>query len=169
MRVAETALHSYRQQDRAAGNKAALLLQAVKLLSLLSKCAMPNGGDVSALFEEHMRNAANRRYRTLKSEMQPTVLGEALHALPHSPVQQQLGTGLPRHLCWPDHSSCADKALLPTSKLQLSDALSLSDSRRIMNLYQASQCQSCLALIPTTPHQQQQTQYPGMSFGHFLL
>ncbi len=75
MRVAETALHSYRSQDKAAGNKAALLLQAVKLLSLLSKCAMPNGGDVSALFEEHMRNAANRRYRTLKAEMQPPVLG----------------------------------------------------------------------------------------------
>ena len=76
MRVAETALHSYRSQDRAAGDKAALLLQAVKLLSLLSKCAMPNGGDVSALFEEHMRNAANRRYRVLKSELQPPSLGD---------------------------------------------------------------------------------------------
>ncbi|DBA94911.1 hypothetical protein WJX77_007238 [Trebouxia sp. C0004] len=74
MRVAETALHSYRTQDKAAGDKAALLLQAVKLLSLLSKCAMPNGGDVSALFEEHMRNAANRRYRTLKSDLQPPTL-----------------------------------------------------------------------------------------------
>ena len=78
MRVAETALHSYRTQDKAAGDKAALLLQAVKLLSLLSKCAMPNGGDVSALFEEHMRNAANRRYRTLKSELQPSALGSTL-------------------------------------------------------------------------------------------
>ncbi len=75
MRVAETALHSYRSQDKAASDKAALLLQAVKLLSLLSKCAMPNGGDVSALFEEHMRNAANRRYRVLKSELQPPLLG----------------------------------------------------------------------------------------------
>lgn len=75
MRVAETALHSYRSQEKAAGDKAALLLQAVKLLSLLSKCAMPNGGDVSALFEEHMRNAANRRYRTLKAELQPSVIG----------------------------------------------------------------------------------------------
>lgn len=75
MRVAEAALHSYRSQDKAAGDKAALLLQAVKLLSLLSKCAMPNGGDVSALFEEHMRNAANRRYRMLKSELQPPLLG----------------------------------------------------------------------------------------------
>ena len=80
MRVAETALHSYRTQDKAAGDKAALLLQAVKLLSLLSKCAMPNGGDVSALFEEHMRNAANRRYRTLKSDLQPPTLGTALQA-----------------------------------------------------------------------------------------
>lgn len=77
MRVAETALHSYRSQHKAAGDKAALLLQAVKLLSLLSKCAMPNGGDVSALFEEHMRNAANRRYRMLKSELQPPALGDA--------------------------------------------------------------------------------------------
>ena len=77
MRVAETALHSYRSQDRAAGDKAALLLQAVKLLSLLSKCAMPNGGDVSALFEEHMRNAANRRYRSLKAELQRPALGMA--------------------------------------------------------------------------------------------
>jgi len=49
-------------------------------LSLLSKCAMPNGGDVSALFEEHMRNAANRRYRTLKSDLQPPTLGTALQA-----------------------------------------------------------------------------------------
>ena len=81
MRVAETALHSYRSQDKAAGDKAALLLQAVKLLSLLSKCAMPNGGDVSALFEEHMRNAANRRYRVLKSELQPPVLGKIPAAL----------------------------------------------------------------------------------------
>lgn len=77
MRVAETALHSYRSQHKAAGDKAALLLQAVKLLSLLSKCAMPNGGDVSALFEEHMRNAANRRYRLLKTELQPPALGDA--------------------------------------------------------------------------------------------
>lgn len=77
MRVAETALHSYRSQHKAAGDKAALLLQAVKLLSLLSKCAMPNGGDVSALFEEHMRNAANRRYRMLKSELHPPALGAA--------------------------------------------------------------------------------------------
>ena len=76
MRVAETALHSYRAQDKAAADKAALLLQAVKLLSLLSKCAMPNGGDVSALFEEHMRNAANRRYRMLKTELQPPILGK---------------------------------------------------------------------------------------------
>ncbi|KAL3163210.1 hypothetical protein ABBQ32_009612 [Trebouxia sp. C0010 RCD-2024] len=75
MRVAETALHSYRSQDKVVGDKAALLLQAVKLLSLLSKCAMPNGGDVSALFEEHMRNAANKRYRMLKSELQPPLLG----------------------------------------------------------------------------------------------
>lgn len=77
MRVAETALHSYRSQHKAAGDKAALLLQAVKLLSLLSKCAMPNGGDVSALFEEHMRNAANRRYRLLKTELHPPALGDA--------------------------------------------------------------------------------------------
>lgn len=84
MRVAETALHSYRTQDKAAGDKAALLLQAVKLLSLLSKCAMPNGGDVSALFEEHMRNAANRRYRTLKSDLQPPTLGTACTSYPHT-------------------------------------------------------------------------------------
>ena len=95
MRVAETALHSYRSQDKGAGDKAALLLQAVKLLSLLSKCAMPNGGDVSALFEEHMRNAANRRYRMLKSELNPPLLGDLcmhlcvslfIHSLIHSHI-----------------------------------------------------------------------------------
>lgn len=84
MRVSETALHSYRSQDKAAGDKAALLLQAVKLLSLLSKCAMPNGGDVSALFEEHMRNAANKRYRVLKSELQPPLLGVSPSSQPLS-------------------------------------------------------------------------------------
>lgn len=89
MRVAETALHSYRSQDKVVGDKAALLLQAVKLLSLLSKCAMPNGGDVSALFEEHMRNAANKRYRMLKSELQPPLLGVSL------PSQSSLYASVP--------------------------------------------------------------------------
>ena len=83
MRVAESALHSYRGQGQGARDKAALLLQAVKLLSLLSKCAMPNGGDVSALFEEHMRNAANRRYRVLKSELQPPAICAAASSLPN--------------------------------------------------------------------------------------
>lgn len=87
MRVAETALHSYRTQPKGAADKAALLLQAVKLLSLLSKCAMPNGGDVSALFEEHMRNAANRRYRTLKQDLQPPILGQKLAFLGQKPLE----------------------------------------------------------------------------------
>ncbi|EIE24413.1 hypothetical protein COCSUDRAFT_61838 [Coccomyxa subellipsoidea C-169] len=69
LQVGEAAVCSYRSHRSSQAQNAAILYQAVRLITLLTSCGTKDGGGMGEMFEVHLNSAAVQRFHSLLSTL----------------------------------------------------------------------------------------------------
>ncbi|KAK9909456.1 hypothetical protein WJX75_002539 [Coccomyxa subellipsoidea] len=89
LQVGEAAVCSYRSHRSSQAQNAAILYQAVRLITLLTSCGTKDGDGMGEMFEVHLNSAAVLRFHSLLASV------GAPKVTPTSPTMAQLAEGSP--------------------------------------------------------------------------